>query len=290
MNAVGHGLRRWLIVATLALLGGCSALQLGYDQAEPVLRWWIDRQLDLNASQSRWLKEELRQFHGWHRQTELPAYADLAAVLARQSAGEVSAAQVCENIDSTAARLDRLLRQAVPLLAGLARQLDAAQLLHLRGRFADEDRTWRDKWLDLPNDKRMRQRIDDWIDRAESYYGRLNREQREFIRTAVQRSSWDPQLSWERRQTRQQQILATLEKITRQRLTQSEAEAEIQWLMERSLQPEDPRMAAMQRALQQEACANLAGLHHLSSVDQRGRAREKLATYEKDFRQLAVKR
>lgn len=290
VNAVRLGWCRWLIVAILALLGGCSAVRLGYDQAEPVLRWWIDRQLDLNATQSRWLKDELRQFHLWHRQAELPAYADLAAALARQSAGDVSSAQVCETIDMAAARLDLLLRQAVPLLAGLARQLEPSQLQHLRRRFADEDRAWREKWLDLSRDKRTRQRVDDWIERAESYYGRLSREQREFILQAVLRSSWDPQLSWERRQLRQQQILASLEKIIRQRPGQSEAEGEILGLIERSMRPDDPRMTAMQRALQQEACANLAGLHQLSSAEQRTRAREKLASYEQDFRQLAAKR
>ncbi len=290
MNAVRRGYCRWLIVAILALLSGCSAVRLGYDQAEPVLRWWADRHLDLSASQSRWLKDELRQFHVWHRQVELPAYADLVAVVARQSAGDIAAAQVCENIDSAATRLDVLLRQATPLLAGLARQLDAAQLQSLRRRFSEEDREWRDKWLDVPREKRTRQRVDDWIERAESYYGRLNREQREFILQAVLRSSWDPQLSWERRQIRQQQILVTLEKIIRQKPSQSEAESDIQGLIERSMRPDDPRMVAMQRAVQQEACANLAGLHQITSAEQRARARDKLTSYERDFRQLAAKR
>ncbi len=290
MKAVRRRYCGWLIVAILALLGGCSAVRLGYDQAEPVLRWWADRHLDLSASQSRWLKDELRQFHVWHRQAELPAYADLVAVVARQSAGDIAAAQVCENIDSAATRLDVLLRQATPLLAGLARQLDAAQLQSLRRRFSEEDREWRDKWLDVPREKRTRQRVDDWIERAESYYGRLNREQREFILQAVLRSSWDPQLSWERRQIRQQQILVTLEKIIRQKPSQSEAESDIQGLIERSMRPDDPRMVAMQRAVQQEACANLAGLHQITSAEQRARARDKLTSYERDFRQLAAKR
>ena len=123
--------------------------------------------------------------------------------------------QVCENIDSSLARLDSLLRQAVPLFAGLARQLEPSQLQHLRRRFAEEDRAWREKWLDVPAEKRTRQRLDEWSERAESYYGRLHQGQREFIRQAVQRSSWDPQLAWERRQTRQQLILATLEHIIR---------------------------------------------------------------------------
>ena len=290
MNAVGRRLRLWLIVTTLALLGGCSAVRLGYDQADLVLRWWVDRHLELNAAQSRWLKDELRAFHAVHRQNQLPTYADLAATLARQSTGEVSAAQACDNLDSATAQLDLLLRQATPLLAGLSRQLDIAQLQSLKRRFAEEDREWREKWLDVSPDKRVRQRVEDWTGRAESYYGRLTREQREFILRAIQRSSWDPQLSWERRQLRQQQILLTLDKIIRQRLSQAAAEEEILALIERSLRPEDLRMAAMQRTLLQEACANLSGLHQLSSDTQRLRARDKLLSHEQDLRQLAAKR
>ena len=49
-------------------------------------------------------------------------------------------------------------------------------------------------------------------------------------------------------------------------------------------------MAAMQRTLLQEACANLSGLHQLSSDTQRLRARDKLLSHEQDLRQLAAKR
>mgnify|MGYP000092955428 CR=1 FL=1 len=216
--------------------------------------------------------------------------AGIQELLARQSAGDVSAAQVCENLDSATAHIDLLLRQAAPLLAGLSRQLDVTQLQHLKRHFAEEDREWRDKWLDVSPERRTQLRLEDWTERAQSYYGRLTREQREFILRAVQRSSWDPQLSWERRQLRQQQILVVLDKIIRQRLSQTAAEEEMLLLIERSLRPEDVRIAGMQRMLLQEACNNLSGLHQLSTEAQRLRARDKLVTYEQDFRQLAAKR
>ena len=265
-------------------------VKLGYDQADLVGRWWFDRQLDLDSSQSRWLKQELQGFHAWHRQTQLPAYAELVDVVARQSIGDVTPDQACDNIDLAAEHLDTLLKQAVPLFAGLARQLKPAQLQHLKRRFADEDREWREKWLDGSNEQRLRRRVDDWEERAETYYGRLSREQRDFIVRAVQNSSWQPQLSWERRQNRQQQILLTLEKIQAQKLSQSAAEAEILALIERTMQPSDVRFTTMQQRLQTEACTNLATLHQLTTAEQRSRAQKKLMGYERDFKQLLVKR
>ncbi|NDC09792.1 MAG: hypothetical protein EBZ75_10705 [Oxalobacteraceae bacterium] len=265
-------------------------VKLGYDQADLVARWWFDRQLDLDSSQSRWLKQELQGFHAWHRQTQLPAYAELVDVVARQSIGDVTPDQACENIDLAAEHLDALLKQAVPLFAGLARQLQPAQLQHLKRRFAEEDREWREKWLEGSNEQRIRRRVDDWEERAETYYGRLNREQRDFILRAVQNSSWQPQISWERRLNRQQQILLTLEKIQSQRLSQSAAEAEILVLIDRAMHPSDVRFTTMQQRLQTEACTNLATLHQLTTAEQRSRAQKKLMGYERDFKQLLVKR
>jgi hypothetical protein len=281
---------RFVLAATLLLLGGCSMVKLGYDQADLVARWWFDRQLDLDSSQSRWLKQELQGFHAWHRQTQLPAYAELVDVVARQSIGDVTPDQACENIDLAAEHLDTLLKQSVPLFAGLARQLQPAQLQHLKRRFAEEDREWLEKWLDGSNEQRLRRRVDDWEERAETYYGRLSREQRDFIVRAVQNSSWQPQLSWERRQNRQQQILLTLEKIQAQKLSQSAAEAEILALIERTMHPSDVRFTTMQQRLQTEACTNLATLHQLTTAEQRSRAQKKLMGYERDFKQLLVKR
>jgi len=272
------------------MLGGCSMLKLGYDQADLVARWWIDRQLDLNSQQTRWLKQELQDFHAWHRQTQLPAYSELVSVVARQSQGDVSPDQTCDNIDAATEQLDVLLKRAVPPLAGLARQLESSQLQHLKRQFAEDDREWREKWLDGSAEKRTRRRADDWEERAESYYGRLTREQKDFILRAIRNSSWQPQLSWERRQIRQQNILATLEKIQSQKLSQAAAEEEIQALIERSMRPSDVRFSSMQQTLQKEACSNLAGLHQLTNSEQRTRAHKKLMSYESDFRQLMAKR
>jgi len=284
--------RSWLLllIAVLILLGGCSMVRLGYDQADFVARWWLDRHLDLNAEQTRWIKPELQMFHAWHRQTQLPNYADIVATVARQSQADITPEQTCDTIDEATEQLDTLLNRAVPLLAGLARQLEPAQLRHLKRHFAEEDREWREKWLEGSAEQRLRRRADDWQERAEVYYGRLNREQKDFILRAVQSSSWQPQISWERRMMRQQAILVTLEKIQTQKLLQAATEEEITGLIDRSMRPSDTRFFSMQQRLQKEACVNLAGLHNLTNTEQRARAHKKLLTYERDFKQLMAKR
>jgi hypothetical protein len=56
------------------------------------------------------------------------------------------------------------------------------------------------------------------------------------------------------------------------------------------MHPSDARFSTMQQRLQTEACTNLAGLHQLTTTEQRSRAHKKLMGYERDFKQLLVKR
>jgi hypothetical protein len=89
---------------------------------------------------------------------------------------------------------------------------------------------------------------------------------------------------------RQQKIIAALEKIRQQRLNQSDAEAELMLVIEQILNPEDPKQAAMQRKVLDEACINLAGLHQRTTASQRLRASEKFGDYADDFRYLTRSR
>ena len=99
----------------------------------------------------------------------------------------------------------------------------------------------------------------------------------------------DPKISWMLRQKRQEDILATLEKIRTSRPSPPIAEAEIRALIERSFDPEDSVGAAMRRNLVNEACVNAAVIHQLATPAQRKRAQEKLSGLEQDFRKLAAR-
>ncbi len=91
------------------------------------------------------------------------------------------------------------------------------------------------------------------------------------------------------RQKRQEDMLATLEKIRTSKPSPSMAETEIRALIERSLHPEDAVGAAMRHNLFNEACVNAAAMHQLATPAQRKFAQEKLAGLEQDFRKLAAR-
>ncbi len=284
-------IQRFLQVIVIAVLfTGCSAVRLGYDQADHLGYWWADHYLDLSSDKSRQFKADLKALHAWHRQMQLPEYVRLASAISARMGGEPSSAEVCEDIQVFREKFDVLLRQSVPVWARLAQQVGPEEIRHLRKKFAQEDKDWKAKWLDADLEKIHDHRFEEWLRRAESFYGRLNQNQKKFIQQAIVHSSWDPRISWERRQFRQQKIIETFEKIRQQRLSQADAEAELTQLIEQLLNPEDPKQAAMQRKVLDEACINLAGLHQRTTPSQRLNAREKIGDYADDFRYLTQSR
>lgn len=278
---------RALLIALLLVSSACSFVRTGYDQADTLLYWWLDRYLDFNRAQSREVKPLLRELHAWHRSTQLPEHADMLAGFAAIASGDLTSAQACTGLGRVREKAESLTMAAVPTLARIAVLLETENLNRLRRKFAEDDREWREKWLDGRPDKLAEERYDDWADRADHWYGRLNAEQKQFIRNAIARSSLDPQLNWRLRQQRQQDVLATLEQIVKTRPPAAEAEAAIAALVQRALHVNDPSGEQMRLKLFDEGCANIAALHQLATPAQRQRAKEKLLAYEKDFRKLA---
>jgi hypothetical protein len=282
-------LQRCCVLLMVLLLSACGLVRTGYDQLDTIAYWWMNRYLDFNDVQAREVKADLKAWHAWHRSTQLPAYADILAELQLMAKNDVSPVAACDVIAKSRDRFETLLFHTAPQAATLALSLEPANMKRLRKKMAEEDKQWREKWLDIAPEKLAEDRLEQWLDRSEFFYGRLNTAQKQAIKDAIARSVLDPKISWMLRQKRQDDILATLEKIRKSKPSPSMAEAEIRALIERSLHPEDPVGAEMRRNLLNEACVNASAMHQLATPAQRKRAQEKLADLEQDFRKLAAR-
>ena len=281
--------QRCAVVLLVFALSACGLVRTGYDNLDTIAYWWMDRYLDFNESQKREVKAGLKALHAWHRSAQLPAHADLLGELRQMAQSDVSPRAACDTITKARDQFETLVLQAAPQAATLALSLEPANLKRLRKKFAEEDKQWRKKWLDISAQQLAEDRLDEWTDRSEYFYGRLSAAQKQAIRDAIARSALDPKVSWMLRQRRQEDILATLEKIRKTKPSPELAEAEIRALMDRALHPDDAIGADMRRNLFNEACANSAAMHTLATPAQRKRAEEKLAGLEQDFRKLAAR-
>lgn len=280
----------WLL--TLLLLGGCSAVRIGYNQAPALAAWWLDGYMDFDAEQAPRVKGALDQWFAWHRSTQLPDYADLLAAAQLQVMQPATPQQMCRWADELRLRLAAALSHGVPLAAELLPMLKPAQLAHLEQRYRKSNRDFEQDFLQ-PGDERLQASIKRTIDRAEMLYGRLDEQQRQRVVASVAASPFDPAQWYAERRALQGQTLQTLSRLTAGGPAGADRAvnlAALQALAERMLRAPPGPYRSYQQRLTDYNCAFVAHLHNSTTPAQRQAARDRLKSWEEDLRALAAQK
>ena len=101
------------LCVALAVLGGCSALRLGYNQADWVAFRWLDSYADFEDAQAVRVREAIKSWFAWHRKTQLADYADLLLRIDAEVPNDTSAERVCHWWGAIRARIDRSVTRGV---------------------------------------------------------------------------------------------------------------------------------------------------------------------------------
>jgi len=281
----------WLLA--LGLLGGCSAVRIGYSQAPTLAWWWLDGYLDFDAEQSPKVKEALNQWFAWHRTTQLPDYANLLAAAQVQVLLPATPQQVCRWADDLRVRLAAAFAQGVPMAAALLPALKPEQLAHLQRRYQKSNRDFEDDFLQQDSDERLKAAVKRTIDRSEMLYGRLDERQRQLIAAGVAASPFDPAAWFAERQAVQGETLQTLSRLTAGGPARADRESNLAGLQALAARvqraPPGPYRSYQQR-LTEYNCAFIAQLHNSSTPAQRQMARDKLKGWEDDLRALVAQK
>jgi hypothetical protein len=276
------------LLTLAALVSGCSAIKLGYNNLDDIAYWWVDRYLDFTDDQTLRVREDLARLHQWHRREELPEIAAILHRMEQLAPNDVSPAQACSFVPAIRQRIHALSDRAEPAIVTLALDLTPEQLVHLERTYRKKIAEYRHDWVDLTpaelRDKRMKQ----FLERSEMIYGRLDEPQRLVMRQRVEQSGFDAGRTLAERRRRQQDALQTLRKIAGQPVTLAEARAQIHGLLARAQDPPDPAGRNYQNALIDESCRNLSALHNATSAEQRQAAVRRLRAYQRDLRELAA--
>jgi hypothetical protein len=285
-----HSFNRWLpIIGALVVavsLGGCSAVRLGYNNAPGLATWWLDDYFDFDADQSARLRTELEALMAWHRKDELPQFAEKLKNLRETAVQPITQEQVCAVYAFTVTRMQSTAERLVPTLAGITPTLQATQLEHLARQFDKRNRDWRKEWMEGSAAERIDRRVEKLVDRAESFYGRLNAQQRSALRTNVLNSAFIPELSYREVLRRQQDTLQTLKALRSGTYPEGQTQAAIQALLERSLTSPDAAYRQYLTTMMAQSCTSIANLHNSASPSQREKLAQVLQGYENEVRAL----
>jgi hypothetical protein len=275
------------------LLGGCSAVRIGYNQAPTLAWWWVDGYLDFDAEQAPRVKEALNQWFTWHRATQLPDYANLLATAQLQVLQPATPAQICRWSEELRVRLSTAVAHGVPLAADLLPGLKPEQLAHLERRLLKSNLQFEEDFLQADRDERLQASVKRTIDRAEMLYGRLDERQRQLVAAGLAASPFDAGQWFAERKAVQSDMLQTLARLTAggpQRADRESNLAGLQALAERVPRAPPGAYRNYQQRLTEYNCALIAQLHNSTTAAQRQVARGKLKGWEDDLRALATQK
>lgn len=277
-----------VIIAAALLLAGCSALRLGYDNGPRLAWWWLDGYVDFDSRQAPAVHAAIGRWFAWHRASELPRYAALlqeaGAALPQSTTPEAVCRWTDRAQEAPAAAIDRALREAVPLVAGLGEP----QLRHLEQRYAKRLDEMREEYLQPDPAERRAASVERAVERFEELYGRLDAAQRRVVADGVAASPWDAEVWVAERDRRQREVVQTLRRLLAERADADTTLAALRTLASRSQRSADPAYREFQARLEAYNCGFAARVHNTTTPAQREHARERLAGWERDLRSLAA--
>jgi hypothetical protein len=279
---------RWLLLAGAVWLAACSAgMRVGYNNADTLLAWTLNRYLDLDESQQALVKSRSSQLLAWHRGSQLRDYAALMAQARAATEREITPAEVLAFNRELNERVARLGEAAAPELAALALTLRPAQVDRLRDKLAENNLEWR-KEVQADSTNFREARLRRTVERAESWLGSLTRAQKDMLRVQLADRPNDA-LTWsEEGARRNAEFVMLLERIVRERPSQAQATAWMRAYFAQLALPPDPARRAFVEQTREANAALIAKLVNSASAAQRAHLARKLAGYEEDATLLAA--
>ena len=273
---------RWtMAVAGLAVLAGCTALQLGYNNADSLIHWRSGRYFGFEAEQKADFERRVQKFMAWHRKAELPKYVVLANGLGDRLARGVTLPDLEWGYDSFQVLLRQTLRAAAVETGELLDTLNPAQVERFQARLAKENRDFaKDHVIAESPEARRAKRVKRNVDRMEEWFGSLTEAQVERIRLYSARAPLDDILRDQDRKRMQRELVGMINaKETRRKL---EAWA-IAWDQNR-----DPEYETLRKQNLREYFGMLIDLDKTLSAEQRNRAVQRLRGFAGDFLALVA--
>jgi hypothetical protein len=266
-------------LAAGALLAGCSAVRLAYENADTYLHWRAASYLDVQGDAGDELDERIDAFLDWHRVKALPHYARISEQAAKRLGKGLSPDDLVWGYDALMAQAREGLRTAATQIAPLLDKLDAAQVGHLERRLAEDNRKFARENLRGSEAERRKRRAKQMQDRLEEWVGRLNHAQVERVRQYAERAPLTDEHRERDRKRLQAEVLGMVHK--------REAAKRLPELAANWQRGRDPAFVALNEAWRKEFYALLLDIDRALTPAQRAKAVANFRRYAEDFTALA---
>lgn len=276
---------RWTLCLLLAaLLAGCSALRLGYNQADIILAWRANDYFDLDPDQRHEFNQRLDRLLEWHRYEQLPEYAAFTAAAINKARSGLKREDLIWFIDGIKTRYQVVVDYGAADAAGLLATVTPEQIKMLQQQWDKDNRKFvREHELKSTFEQRKRARLKRTLDQIEDWTGSLTLQQEQKIALLLEPIPHVNHLRHQDRLRRQKEFLELL----KLRGNKQEFPAKLHtWLRdwERGRSPEYDKLSAevYERRLQ-----FYLAVEKLLTPDQRRHALRRLQNFGDDFKALS---
>jgi len=276
------------LLVTALLLQGCSAMRLGYGNADSLARWWIDQYLDLSPEQDVLSRERLAQLFAWHRKTQLPDYVALLQQGKAFAAGQPTASDALTLGDNIIRRVRVFAEQATPDVADLIATLTPAQIDRMAARFAEKN-------ADLANEMRLAEgeaaqnkaRYKRLLERAEYWLGDFSNAQENSLRRMIEAQDPGGQFWFDERLRRQRELVDLMRQVQKERPSRERIITLLRAYAARFDLPPDPARLARAQAMRRASADLTVAILAMATPEQREHARQKFDDLIHDVTELS---
>lgn len=171
-----------LFILSSLLLTSCST-KLAYNFMDWAIEWKIKGLVSLHGPQKEQMKLAVDRFHRWHRNTQLPEYADYLQQLAVRIEGDpITPKEIHAETDKVQLLVDQSIERALPSITSVLAQLDERQVQELLNSVVKKRQQYVEDYVDISPKKQAEKRYDDFVDYFKPWVGSLDRTQKEAIR------------------------------------------------------------------------------------------------------------
>lgn len=224
MNLFSH-IRVILISCLVLVISACSSVQLGYNQGDTLLRWWIDDYVDLNDSQSDFVASALKRQFSWHRANQLPPIQTSLAKLRQRLGKPLTVPEALDSYQDLRKHIMTALEHMGKDAATLALSMNLEQLKSMEKKYAKTNEKFRKQYLSGSPAQRLEGRTEKVIENTEYIFGSITKEQSIQISKLVESYPVDMDTVYKERLRRQKDLISILRKIITEKPTPEATES-----------------------------------------------------------------
>ncbi len=285
--SLGSGSRLLALGLFALLIAACSTIKLGYNNADTLLLYSLDRYVTLTDEQEQMVRRRVASLMDWHRATQLKDYAAfIQSARGRLDGNVVTPAEVLAFNEALNARMAALGERAAPDAAALALTLTPPQIDQVERKLVDDNIKAR-KQSAQEVQQALDARAKKYAERAEYWLGKVNDQQVQLVRASLASRPVDSLYWIEARERRTKDLVAMLRRIQAERPAQEVAANWFRAYFHELARPSNADQRARAEAFRRDNTRLIAQLVNSASLEQRAHLDRKLSGFETEFVQLA---